>query len=237
MLTGRAHRGLDSDEQDPDAVEFVAGKAMPEAGQCPRLAAHTREAAPPVRGPGDLPIKPGSEFFGPLELNWGRALPGRRAQRGDAFEDLVQVMVDMCGRHIASSTLPLPPRYFASRTNVLCSSPCDALRTMSPPSGQRFSRPAFGPLLLSLPGEPEVEALEKHETWETYGLGSISGNSVGAGALSGAWQQFQRGFLTRGPVHMGVGPLHDFATGDLLGRPYAPPREIRLRQCQFFEVA
>jgi hypothetical protein len=33
--------------------------------------------------------------------------------------------------------------------------------------------------LLLLPGEPEVESLEKHETWETYGVGIISGYSVG----------------------------------------------------------
>jgi hypothetical protein len=37
--------------------------------------------------------------------------------------------------------------------------------------------------LLLLPGEPEVESLEKHETWETYGVGIISGYSVGAEGL------------------------------------------------------
>lgn len=34
--------------------------------------------------------------------------------------------------------------------------------------------------LLLLPGEPEVESLEKRETWEAYGVGTISGYSVGA---------------------------------------------------------
>lgn len=34
--------------------------------------------------------------------------------------------------------------------------------------------------LLLLPGEPEVESLEKYETWETYGVGTVSGYSVGA---------------------------------------------------------
>lgn len=34
--------------------------------------------------------------------------------------------------------------------------------------------------LLLLPGEPEIESLEKHETWETYGVGTVSGCSVDA---------------------------------------------------------
>jgi hypothetical protein len=83
------------------------------------------------------------------------------------------VLVASCGDE--HRTLVLDAKYRSGKSNVLDAMASAHIYHDSLVLAGR--RPDL--CLLLLPGSPEVESLEKNETWDTYGVGSISSYSVG----------------------------------------------------------